>query len=344
MPDYCLLICHLLKAVKTLLLAAGCWLIVEAKIHGQTCTVTPTHTDVLCYAEHTGSIDILVGGGSEPYMFSWTGPDSFTSISQNLTGLGAGSYTLTVIGNAGTCTGTATIVIDQPLQPLTIITQPLDQTDCYGNTAEFLAVVSGASGTILYQWQYMPPGGNFTDIGSANGPLHTVPDIGVNGLNIDGSRYRVLITDGCGTIISDAALLSINSITGITPAVVNTTICNGAGMSYEVLTHGSVVCYQWFFNNGTGWNPVSDGGAFSGTTLSRLDISDATEAESGSYRVSVTFNTLNQPAGYPTCIITSHTRIRNLLVLPPVPTSEIYHLSQLVILVSGNRQQATGDW
>jgi hypothetical protein len=47
-------------------------------------------------------------------------------------------------------------------------------------------------------------------------------------------------------------------------------------------------------------------------------ISDATPAQTGGYRVSVTFTTLNQPDGYPECVVTTHTRNRNLMVLPPV--------------------------
>jgi hypothetical protein len=334
MPGYLLLICHLLKAVKRLLLVAclvkyghramfvlfhgaGCWLLVVATAQGQTCTITPTHNDILCHEGHTGSINISIGGGTEPYLFSWTGPGSFASTSQNLTGLGAGSYTVTVIGAAGSCTGTETVIIDQPAQPLTITTQPLDQTDCYGNTVEISAEVSGASGAISYQWQSKPPGGNFADIPGANSSTSTIHDIGVNGLNIDETEYKVLITDNCGTIISEPALLSINSITNLSGSV-NLTICSGGNTAYEVQTHGSIVGYQWSFNNGIDWDPVSDGGVFSGTTSSRLTISNAMQSQSGSYRVSVTYNTLNQPAGYPTCVITSHTRTRNLTVLPPL--------------------------
>jgi hypothetical protein len=296
---------------------AGCWLLGSFELLGQTCTITPVHTDVLCYGGHTGSIDISVGGGTEPYIFSWTGPDSFASTSQNLTGLGAGSYTVTVIGAAGSCTGTETVIIGQPTQPLTITTQPSDQTDCYGNTVEFSVEVSGVVGTISYQWQSRPPGGNFADISGENSSILTIHDIGVNGQNIDGTEYQVIITDNCETITSEPALLSINSITSVSGSV-NLTICSGGNAAYEVQTHGSVVGYQWSFNNGTDWDPVSDGGSFSGTTSSRLTISDATVAESGSYRVSVTFNTLNQPEDYPTCVITSHTRTRNLTVLPSV--------------------------
>lgn len=331
LPDYCLPINSLRAALKKMVLGAGRWALgaglsaLGVTVCGQICSVTSTNTNVTCFGEHTGVIDIIVSGGTEPYVFSWTGPGSFASTSQNLTGLGAGSYTVTVIGSAGSCTGTATVVISQPDQALTITSQPPDQTDCYGNTVEFSVELTGAVGSTPYQWQSRPPGGDFTNISGEISPLLTVHDIGVSGLNTDGTEYRVVITDNCTTITSESALLRINAITGLSGSV-NLTICSGEGTAYEVSTRGSAVGYQWSFNDGTGWTNISEGGVFHGTTSSRLTISDATTAETGSYRVSVTFSTLNQPEGYPTCVITSHTRNRNLTVLPalipPVVSSD----------------------
>ena len=313
MPGYRLLICHLLK----MLLGAGCWLLGGLSLKSQTCSISSIHTDVLCYGEQTGTINITVSGGTEPYVFAWTGPGAFASNSQNLTNLGAGSYTVTVIGAAGSCTGTATVIISQPIHPIAITNQPLDQTDCYGNTVELSVETTGTTGETTYQWQSRPPGGIFTGISGENSSTLIIHDIGVNGLNIDSTEYRVLITDDCGTITSESALLSINAVTGLSGNV-NLTICSGQGTTYSVSTYGSVVGYQWAFNDGTAWRTISDGGAFSGTTSNQLTISDATIAETGSYRVSVTFNTLNQPPEYPTCVITTHTRNRNLTVLPVI--------------------------
>ena len=302
---------------RGLLLAAGCILQVCLDLSAQDCTITPVHTDIPCYGENTGIINVSVSGGTEPYVFAWTGPGSFGSISQDLTGLGAGSYNLTVFGAGGSCTGTAIVIINQPSQPLTIITQPLNQTDCYGNAVEFSVETAGSVGEITYQWQSSPPGGSFTDIYGENFPSLTIPEIGVNGLNIDGTEYQVLITDDCGTITSESALLSINAVTGLSGSV-NLTICNGEGTSYSVSTHGSVVGYQWSFNDGIRWRAISDGSVYSGTNSQQLIISDATPAETGGYRVSVTYFTLNQPPDYSTCVITTHTRNRNLTVMPPV--------------------------
>ncbi len=217
--------------------------------------------------------------------------------------LGAGCWLLVVPGHGQSCA--------------IITTQPSDQTDCYGNTAEFSVELTGSVGEISYQWQSRPPGGIFAGISGETSSTLTIHDIGVNGLNIDGTEYRVLITDDCGTITSEPALLSINAVTDLSGSV-NLTICSGQGTTYSVSIHGSVVGYQWAFYDGTVWRLLSDGGAFSGTTSNQLTISDATIAETGSYRVSVTFNTLNQPEGYPTCVITTHTRNRNLTVLPPI--------------------------
>jgi hypothetical protein len=235
-----------------------------------------------------------------------------------------------VLGSAavwGQTTFTLPYALTEPASPLTIISQPLPQTDCYGNHVEFSVEISGSVGTVFYQWQERPPGGNFSDIGGATGGLLSVDNIGVNGKNVNGTEYRVLITDDNGTLNSDPALLNINSITSLTPAVANSTICSGGSITYKVFTEGEVINngYQWSWSTGSGWTYLSDGGAYSGTNTSLLTISNATTAQNGSYRVSVTFSTLNQPPGNPTCIETSFTRERNLVVkeplLPPVVSS-----------------------
>jgi hypothetical protein len=209
-------------------------------------------------------------------------------------------------------------------QSITITSQPLPQTDCYGNHVEFSVSITGSTGTVLYQWQQKPPGGNFSDIIGANNALLNIDNIGVNKQNVNGTEYRILVTDDCGTITSDAALLSINSITDLTPVVVNSIICDRGSITYKVFTEGNVIenGYQWAWNNSSGWTFLSDGEAYSGTTTSQLSIANATTAQNGSYRVSVRFHTLNQPGGDTTCIETSSTRVRNLVVRatlsPPV--------------------------
>ncbi len=57
-----------------------------------------------------GEAEAIVGGGTQPYSFAWTGPNNFTSSSQAITGLEAGDYAVTVTDDQACQTnGTGTV-------------------------------------------------------------------------------------------------------------------------------------------------------------------------------------------------------------------------------------------
>ena len=66
-------------------------------------TITETITNISCFGEASGAIDITVSGGTIPYTYSWTGPNGFTSTSEDLIGLVAG-YNVTATDALG-CRG-----------------------------------------------------------------------------------------------------------------------------------------------------------------------------------------------------------------------------------------------
>ena len=59
----------------------------------------------------SGTINVEVTGGTAPYEFAWTGPDAFESTEEDLTGLSAGTYVLTVT-DANGCTATVEGTVD----------------------------------------------------------------------------------------------------------------------------------------------------------------------------------------------------------------------------------------
>ncbi|MFM7388072.1 MAG: SprB repeat-containing protein, partial [Bacteroidota bacterium] len=79
----------------------------------QAITINPNSTDVTCFGEASGTVNVSVSGGTGNYTYAWTGPNSFTSNNQNLIGLTSGLYTLTVT-DQNNCTQTSNTFISEP--------------------------------------------------------------------------------------------------------------------------------------------------------------------------------------------------------------------------------------
>ncbi len=65
---------------------------------------------VVCAGDLTGTASAIASMGTAPYSYAWTGPGSSMYSGSNLTGLGAGAYTVTAT-DAGGCTITGTVNI-----------------------------------------------------------------------------------------------------------------------------------------------------------------------------------------------------------------------------------------
>ena len=70
-----------------------------------------------------GAITLSVSGGTPDYGFNWSGPDGFNSTDQNISGLIAGTYSVTVT-DANGCTATTSVTLNylnpNPVPPTSI--------------------------------------------------------------------------------------------------------------------------------------------------------------------------------------------------------------------------------
>ncbi|WP_412984808.1 gliding motility-associated C-terminal domain-containing protein [Pontimicrobium sp. IMCC45349] len=75
-----------------------------------------TQNNILCNGESTGEINVTVSDGVAPYTYSWTGPDSFTANTEDITNLAAGTYNLIVTDSnvCGASTVQTSITITEP--------------------------------------------------------------------------------------------------------------------------------------------------------------------------------------------------------------------------------------
>jgi len=105
----------------------------------------------VCRGASTGSIALTVSGGAPAYSYLWNGG----FVTQNRTGLAAGTYTVTVT-DAGGCTKTKTFSITQPATNLLINTS---QTNirCFGLSSGIAgASASGGTPPYTYSWNTFP--------------------------------------------------------------------------------------------------------------------------------------------------------------------------------------------
>jgi len=104
------------------------------------------NNDVLCFDDSTGSIDIEVSGGFQPYSYSW----SNGSTTQDLYYLSSNQYSCTIIDYLG-CTIDTFVYVNQPqiLSALPIITN----VSCYGeNNGAVNLIISGGIAPYNIDW------------------------------------------------------------------------------------------------------------------------------------------------------------------------------------------------
>ena len=198
-----------------------------------TITVNPTFTasgllsnyngyNVSVFGNNDGTIDLTVIGGSSSYTFSWTGPNGFTATTEDLTGLFAGTYTVTI--NDGYCAPIVlTFTLTQP--PELLVQQDPALTInllCFGDS-------NGAVGIQITQESVSPY--DYTLLNSSNIVVQSVTN--TTNLNpqftgLIAGTYSVLVTDANGgtKTVTGLVVSQPNDIV-ITPTITEIT-CYGA--------------------------------------------------------------------------------------------------------------------
>ncbi|WP_170878379.1 Ig-like domain-containing protein [Daejeonella lutea] len=184
-------------------------------------TLSSTQVNVLCFGASTGSINLTAIGGTGSYTYSWTG--GTTAITEDLTNLAAGTYTVTV-SDANNCSATATITITQPAAALSL-TSTKSNVVCFGaSTGSINLTATGGTGPYTYSW--------------TGGTTATTEDL----TNLSAASYTVTVTDAnnCSatatiTIAQPAAALTLTSTQtnvlcfGASTGSINLTAAGGTG-------------------------------------------------------------------------------------------------------------------
>jgi gliding motility-associated-like protein len=165
-----------------------------------------------CNTASDGAISITVSGGSPGYGWSWIGPEGFTASTEDLTGLVAGNYLLTVTDQMG-CTATMQVLVRN--ESNVIADAGADLSACFG--APITLDGSASIGAITYVWN--EPG---------TGPVGNAAVVTVTGVPPGMHMVVLTVSDGaCWD--TDTVLVQVAALPGA-----------DAGPDQDLYLHGTV--------------------------------------------------------------------------------------------------------
>ncbi len=188
-----------------------------------------THQNIPCFGQANGSIDLTPTGGTLPYSYAW----SNLAISQDLTGLAAGTYDI-IVTDFNNCTATITnILITEPLAALNVTETHIDAT-CFSYCDGSIDItVTGGTVPYIYNWTNSS----------------TIEDPGA----LCASVYTVTVSDNNGCTfplqVTIGQPLSGITVTGTTIDALCSGNCDG---SIDITATGGSGGFTYSWTNGAG--------------------------------------------------------------------------------------------
>ncbi|MEO8147629.1 MAG: gliding motility-associated C-terminal domain-containing protein, partial [Bacteroidia bacterium] len=211
--------------------------------------ITPTPVNVSCAGGNDGAIFISVNGGTSPYQYNW----SNGATTQNIAGLIAGIYTLTVT-DVNSCTSSITKAINQPAA-ITMNATGYPSL-CIPNNGSAQVSASGGTGVLSYQW----------NTGATSTTLN----------NLAAGTYTVTVTDANSCTHIDSITIADEPGPSIVNVLAVNISCFGANDgSIDIIINGGTGTLQYDWSNGSSLQNINNLGQ--GTyTLTVSDVNSCT--------------------------------------------------------------------
>lgn len=162
----------------------------------------------------------------------------------------------------------------------TVFSQPTDRQVCAGSAVVFSTSGTAATltGSLSYQWQ-VNTGSGFTNL--TNGAPYsnvTTANMTITGatLALNNNSYRCVISNQTCTpsVITNNAVLTVNTLPAITSQPVGQTVCPGSPATFTVSATGTGAVYQWQENTGSGFQNIGGSSPYTGSNSPALTITN----------------------------------------------------------------------
>lgn len=203
---------------------------------------------IACAGEESGSIEIIVANGIEPYEYLWSGGQNTAELSN----VGAGVYELTVTDALG-CTLTESYTFNEP-QPL-LIPDAVNDISCFGNIdGEIAPDVAGGVLPLQFMWS----------TGETESSIN----------NLTEGAYAVTITDAFGCTATQDFFITEPDELALSLITEDSDVGQGNGSANATISGGTPP-FDYLWNTGA-TTPILDnlsGGFYSVTITDNADCS-----------------------------------------------------------------------
>ena len=207
---------------------------------------TETVSDILCYGDASGGIEIIASGGSPDYMYSIDG--GYTYQSESLfTGLVSSEYSVFVL-DANDCSSSHSVFISEPASELSF-TETVSDILCHGDTSGQIEIIaSGGSPDYAYSID-----GGYTYQSES---LFT---------GLVSSEYSVFVLDANDCSSSHSVFISEPASELSFTETVSDVLCNGGSTGIiEIIVDGGSPDYLYSLNENTPQSTNTFGGLSAG--------------------------------------------------------------------------------
>jgi subtilisin-like proprotein convertase family protein len=193
-----------------------------------TLAINDTDVDNEVCSNGQGDIAIFISGGTAPYTFLWS--NGMTT--QNIAGLTAGTYSVTLTDNAGCSVSSGNLVLINESGTLAVTSVSTFDELCGNGTGSINISVTGGTSPITYLW----------NTGSTSQDL----------TNLSAGDYTCVVTDvnNCSvqvssTVFNDPGVISVDNM------VVTNEVCGQNNGAIDLIVSGASGTLSYLWSNGS---------------------------------------------------------------------------------------------